>query len=254
MTEQNIQTTTSPPEFTKTAPPAGLDPTNPSAPAAHDRPQHSTVLCVDSLDQAIRFRVAGDEQELAELGTLTTEEQCALERCEGVIRKNKDSFRRFATALDEIRRRKLFRARFRSFEAYCQEVHGFGKSYAYRQAAAGRLFLEKSPMGEKLPENERQSRALLAAKRAKPVVAPPPPADCGELPGEVGAPAGKVVLLPTAGEPEPLAKLQLFAEQAYNIHADSARRQELERLLFKLNSGLKRWVKLTVPQPQSEAA
>ena len=80
MTEPNIQTTTSPPELIKSTPPAGLDPTNPSAPAAHDRPQHSTVLCVDSLDQAVRFRVAGDEEELAELATLTTAEQCDLAR------------------------------------------------------------------------------------------------------------------------------------------------------------------------------
>lgn len=254
MTEPTIQTTTSPPELTKPAPPAGLDPTNPSAQAASDRPQHSTVFCVDSLDQAVRFRVAGDEQELAELATLTPDEQCDLERCEGVIRKDKDSFRRFACALEEIRRRKLFRARFRSFAAYCQEVHGFGRAYAYRQAAAGKLFREKSPMGEKLPENERQGRALLAAKQAKSVVAPPPPADCGQLPGEVGEPAGKVVSLPTGGEPESLQKLQHLAEHAYNIHANSARRHELEGVLFKLNVGLKGGVKLTVQQQQSEAA
>ena len=115
----------------------------------------------------VRVKVEAEDDDLEETGKLTANEQRDLERCERVIVKNRESFYQFALALEEIKRRKLFRGRFKSFAEYCKSVHGFGQAYAYRNAGWGREIRANSPTGEKVPENEHQARKMIAARKAK---------------------------------------------------------------------------------------
>ena len=126
-----------------------------------------TAFFVKELDGVVRVKVEAEDDDLEETGKLTANEQRDLERCERVIVKNRESFYQFALALEEIKRRKLFRGRFKSFAKYCQSVHGLGQAYAYRYARWGRKILENSPTGEKVPENEHQARKMIAAEKAK---------------------------------------------------------------------------------------
>ena len=107
-----------------------------------------TAYFVTEHEGEVRVSVEADDDDLEETGKLTANEQRDLDRCERVIVKNRESFYQFALALEEIKRRKLFRGRFKSFAEYCKVVHGLGQAYAYRQAAVGKLIRENSPIGE----------------------------------------------------------------------------------------------------------
>lgn len=124
-----------------------------------------TSLTVKVLNGAVQAEVCVDEAPL-ERTALTAEEQRALQRCETVIQRTKQSFYEFALALEEVKRRKLYRDCFTTFPEYCKSVHGLGKSYAYQYAAAGKLLQEKSTTVEKVPENAHQASKLIA-KAAK---------------------------------------------------------------------------------------
>ena len=128
---------------------------------------NSTAYFVNGDQGMVRIQVVADDDDLEETGKLTADEQRDLERCERVIGKHKESSYQFALALEEIRRRKLFRGRFKCFPEYCQEVHGLGQAYAYRYARWARKIPENSPMGENAPANERQARKMIAAEKAK---------------------------------------------------------------------------------------
>ena len=227
-----------------------------------------TALHVEQLNGVVRGTVCVADDDLTQLEKLTDEEQRDLQRCERVITETKESFYQLALALDEIRRRKLYRDRFKSFSEYCLKEHGFGQAYAYRQAAAGKYLRENSPMGENLPENERQARKQIAADKAKKKPAKPKEAvveitdevsqsvEVPEVPEvvveELASPVIALPVLPADG-PTPLHELHAMVEQAYNIFSNSTRRQELERLLFKLKRELGRWAELE-KQQQQEAA
>ena len=223
---------------------------------------------VEQLDGEFKCTACTMDDDLEKLEKLTDEEQRDLQRCERFIKETKESFYQFALALEEIKRRKLYRDRFKSFPEYCLKIHGLGQSYAYRQAAVGKFLLENSPMGEKMPKTEREARKLIAAdkvrkKPAKPKEAAgevaddvPPRVEALEVPEVlVEEPASPVIplsVLPADG-PTPLHELHAMAQQAYNIFSNSTRRQELERLLFKLAHELERWAELE-KQQQQEAA
>ena len=126
-----------------------------------------TALHVEQLNGVVRGTVCVADDDLTKLEKLTDEEQRDLQRCERVIAGTKESFYQLALALEEIRRRKLYRDRFKSFPEYCKTVHGLGQSYAYRHAAVGKRLRENLPIGEKPPENEHQARKLIAQEKAK---------------------------------------------------------------------------------------
>lgn len=227
-----------------------------------------TALHVEQLDGVVRCTVCVADDDLKKLEKLTDEERRDLQRCERVIAETKESFYEFALALEEIRRRRLYRDRFKSFTEYCLKEHGLGQSYAYRQAAAGKYLRENSPMGEKAPKTEREARKLIAEDKARKQPAKPKEAvievadevsqsvEVPEVPEVVvEEPVSPVIPLPAlpADGPTPLHELHAMVEQAYNIFSNSTRRQELERLLFKLKRELGRWAELE-KQQQQEAA
>jgi hypothetical protein len=96
---------------------------------------------------------------------LSKQEASDLRACEAVIMKGLKTFREVGIALAKIRDAKLYRCEYKSFEAYCSTLWGFGKSQAYRLIeAAGTP--EVSPTGEAI-ETERQARKFLDEQKAK---------------------------------------------------------------------------------------
>ena len=172
-------------------------------------------------------------------------------------------------ALEEIKRRKLFRGQFKSFGEYCKSIHGLGQAYAYRYARWGRLLREDSPMGENAPANERQARKMIADKKAKTRKTQVPPQGVAPLPAihaeevteaveepasaedgeaeaqevEVTEPPRKIVPLPTAlsKELKSHAELKKMTNDARNMCSDRSRSQELANLLGKIEIELDRW-------------
>ena len=226
-----------------------------------------TALHVEQLDGVVRCRVCVADDDLKKLEKLTDEEKIDLQRCERVIAETKDTFYQFALALEEIRRRKLYRDRFKSFSEYCLKEHGLGQSYAYRQAAAGKFFRENSPMGEKAPTTERETRKLIEADKARKKPATPKEAvvevaddvplrvEEHEVPEiAVEEPACPIISLPVlpAKGLIPLHELHTMAVKANNMYSDSERRQELGNLLWKLKIGLGGWAEWE--KQQQEAA
>jgi hypothetical protein len=98
---------------------------------------------------------------------LSLSDRDILESEESIIRAGRRSFLDVAAALIRIRDYKgglLYKDRYGSFEAYCQERWEFGQAYAYRLMGAAQIVAELSPRGEKgdftLPATEKQVRAL----------------------------------------------------------------------------------------------
>lgn len=100
---------------------------------------------------------------------LSNDEAADLSRCEEVVRQHFRSYFETATAIREIHDRKLYRAEFETFEAYCEQRLGISRQYAHRILVAGEI-LENvlRPLGNiRMPENESQIRPLIRIPREK---------------------------------------------------------------------------------------
>ena len=93
---------------------------------------------------------------------LNVSERNELERCEVVIKQGLKTFVEVGQALMLIREKKLYRAEFGTFEAYCREKWDMHDRNAQRLMKAAETVsnLETRPMGRVLPQNERQTRPL----------------------------------------------------------------------------------------------
>jgi len=91
-----------------------------------------------------------------------TKNTAELERLEGIIRRNLQSFYEVGRALMEIRDSGLYRdvLGFDTFEAYCRERWDFTRSYAYRLMDSASVIEVVSPIGDIKPTNESQTRPL----------------------------------------------------------------------------------------------
>lgn len=104
------------------------------------------------------------------MGAITKTERWRLEQLEATIEAGGDTFLAVATALAEIRERRLYRASHASFADYCRERWGFGKSAAYRLLATGEVEQARREAGQKVsrardgssPPSQRQAEALAA--------------------------------------------------------------------------------------------
>jgi hypothetical protein len=99
---------------------------------------------------------------------LTPADQQALEDYEQIIENGLKSFVEVGRALSAIRDGKLYRQTHKTFEAYCRERWGLGRSYANRQIAAASVIENLVTIGTKnqsamtaLPANESQVRPLI---------------------------------------------------------------------------------------------
>lgn len=92
-------------------------------------------------------------------------ERTALERQEAIIRQAATTFyAAVGTALATIRDGGLYRATHATFEDYCRERWGMDRTYAHRVMAASVVHRNLLPVGNILPETERQTRPLAALK------------------------------------------------------------------------------------------
>lgn len=100
--------------------------------------------------------------------TLPLAEQEELDECEAVIARGLKTFVEVGNALLNIRDKKLYRAAYDTFEAYCQHRWDFSKSRANQLIAASEtvanlttiVVKNDTPEPVALPENEAQARPL----------------------------------------------------------------------------------------------
>lgn len=106
--------------------------------------------------------------ELVDKDNLSPADRKFLTSHETIIETGRKTFIEVATALRGIRDYKggaLYKDRYGTFEAYCQERWDFGRAHAYRLIDAAKIYSEMSPRGDKrqdlvLPTTEKQLRAL----------------------------------------------------------------------------------------------
>lgn len=93
---------------------------------------------------------------------LTDDEKAVKLACERTIRDRLEVFVEVGAALDTLAGKRLYRADYPTFDAYCRTVWGMTKQRASQLRRAALLVrrLAESTSGGPLPENERQARAL----------------------------------------------------------------------------------------------
>ncbi len=97
---------------------------------------------------------------------LSEVERARFKELRGIVSKAAKSMVLAAVALEEIRRTKLYREKFSTFEEYCNNVHQMSRQYASRLICAGKvhrdLEISTKELGEAipLPENELQLTVL----------------------------------------------------------------------------------------------
>jgi hypothetical protein len=101
-----------------------------------------------------------DSRTEANLAPLTETEKDQLRRYEAVLREGLGTFFQVGSALLAIRENRLYRSTHTTFEAYCRDLWGIGRTYAWRVIGAAerlRLLPHNGPM----PINEFQIRPCL---------------------------------------------------------------------------------------------
>jgi hypothetical protein len=84
-----------------------------------------------------------------------------LAHLESVIKKYRQDFYSVGKALTEIRDGRYYlKLSFKSFESYLRRRWDMGRSQAYRLIQAAGIIDNLSPIGDVLPQNEAQARAL----------------------------------------------------------------------------------------------
>ena len=103
---------------------------------------------------------------LEPVARLTTSEQRALQRAEGMIAKGMKAFVAVGMALKEIRDRRLYRERYGTFEEYCARRWELSRPRGYELCAAAEVVEDLSAIADSstLPENEAQTRPLTRLK------------------------------------------------------------------------------------------
>jgi hypothetical protein len=87
--------------------------------------------------------------------------EARLAQLESVIKKYRQDFYAVGKALAEIRDgRHYHKLTFKSFDSYVRLRWDMGRSHAYRLIEAAAVIDNLSPIGEALPKNESQARAL----------------------------------------------------------------------------------------------
>lgn len=79
---------------------------------------------------------------------LTTQEAKDLKKLEHRIQAGIQVFHTVGRALAEISERKLYRAKYATFQDYCRERWGFGRAHAYRLIGAAQVIENVSPAGD----------------------------------------------------------------------------------------------------------
>jgi len=97
---------------------------------------------------------------------LTPPEIQQRDRCETIIREGWDTFLNVAQALAIVRKNRLYRDRYATFDAYCREKWEYSKSHVNRFIEAAAVAEVLTPIGVKV-KSESQLRPLVALSPQK---------------------------------------------------------------------------------------
>jgi phage N-6-adenine-methyltransferase len=101
---------------------------------------------------------------------LSADEQSRLQQHEEVIERGLKTFYDVGSALLDIRKSRLYRQQYSTFEAYCEQRWGMSKTHANRIIESAEVAANLTPMGV-IPANERQTRELVGLEPAQQRVA-----------------------------------------------------------------------------------
>jgi hypothetical protein len=101
------------------------------------------------------------------LRMLTPIEHDELNQYEAVIQKGIETFVEVGIALMAIRDRALYEGGYGTFEEYCRQRWGFGKSYAYSLMGATKVIENLSTIMDTLPANLEQAKPLTQLKTSE---------------------------------------------------------------------------------------
>lgn len=85
---------------------------------------------------------------MSEYTVLALDERSRLQELEALIEKGIQTFVDVGNALLEIRDKRLYRAEYPSFEAYCTQRWGFQRAHAYRLMGAAQIARNVDPIGD----------------------------------------------------------------------------------------------------------
>lgn len=102
------------------------------------------------------------DKAIGELDVRTPAEEAEFQSCEKIIRESCTHFGRVGQALATIKAKVLYKNEHLTFEEYCLERWGFGRSQAFRQMAAAEVHQNLAAIpGMPLPDCEAQVRPLV---------------------------------------------------------------------------------------------
>jgi hypothetical protein len=104
---------------------------------------------------------------LAKKAPLTIAETLEFERLDSVIKGGWKTFLEIGAALVEVKKKDLFRDKYKTFEAYCREGLGFSRAYAYSLLNSAQVNAQVSAIADIQfrPANEAQFRELIPDPR-----------------------------------------------------------------------------------------
>mgnify|MGYP003658419798 FL=1 len=161
--------------------------TSPSAPAAVHPSKSSTDAAAFSGTTYAGFQGA-------EL--LSNDDMTELERCESIILAGSDAFVAVGDALGRIRDSRLYRETHATFEAYCQEVWGWGRRYV-------NLTIQSSTVVRDLPDGLGTIVPNEAAARELAKLEPERRAEVLKAASADGAPTAKAIKAAANPKPAP---------------------------------------------------
>jgi hypothetical protein len=147
-------------------------------PVKHEAGEHQKEPLTGSIESLLRIETPGktidvtlsladdadpsEEEGYLKTRPLTTQEMDLLEGYEEIIRDGLPTFLAVGRALAEIKRRRLYRTLFKTFQEYCDKRLGMSRAFAHMQAAAAEVMENIMKSGENLPAptTERQLRPL----------------------------------------------------------------------------------------------
>jgi hypothetical protein len=91
---------------------------------------------------------------------LTKDELGEFKRLKKVVADGLESFVDVGNALLAIRDNEYYRENHKTFETFCKSEWDLPRAYAYRLIGSAQVVNSLSPMGDILPDNERQARPL----------------------------------------------------------------------------------------------
>ncbi|MHC1769243.1 MAG: hypothetical protein AB9869_34005 [Verrucomicrobiia bacterium] len=99
---------------------------------------------------------------LGELETLTDTERVRYQACEAIVATGWQNFVDVGLALAEIRRDRLYKEEYDSFEVYCREKWHYGRRHVYQLISAAELFTHLCAIcAHCKPDHESQLRPLV---------------------------------------------------------------------------------------------